>query len=99
VINGFLVPNNEFNVLWNGTNVESPFPNINANSGFGTFTYHLQATSALTTLEFEGRNAPGFYFLDNVSVTAAGVPDGSSTVSLLSFALLDLAALRRKLGC
>ena len=29
----------------------------------------------------------------------ATVPDGGSTVSLLGFALLGLAALRRKLGC
>jgi hypothetical protein len=36
----------------------------------------------------------------NGSITApAGVPDGGSTVSLLSFALLGLVALRRKLGC
>jgi len=32
-------------------------------------------------------------------IGAAGVPHGSSTVSLLGFALLGLAALRRKLGC
>ena len=29
----------------------------------------------------------------------AGVPDGGSTVSLLGFGLLGLAALRRKLSC
>ena len=29
----------------------------------------------------------------------AGAPDGGSTVSLLSVALLGLAAVRRKLGC
>jgi len=32
-------------------------------------------------------------------IGGAGVPDGGSTVSLLGFALLGLAALRRKLGC
>ena len=32
-------------------------------------------------------------------IPRAGVPDGGSTVSLLSCALLGLAALRRKLGC
>ena len=30
---------------------------------------------------------------------AAGVPDGGTTVSLLSFALLGVAVLRRKLRC
>jgi hypothetical protein len=34
-----------------------------------------------------------------LQIGAAGVPDGGSTVSLLGFASLGLAALRRKLGC
>jgi hypothetical protein len=91
--------NNGFDVLWNGISIGGGlFPQFDVNPGFGTFTFHLQATSALTTLEFDGRNAPSFDFLDNVSVVA-GVPDGGSTVSLLGFGLLGLAALRRKLGC
>jgi hypothetical protein len=32
-------------------------------------------------------------------VTGAGVPDGGSTVSLLSLALFGMAVLRRKLRC
>jgi hypothetical protein len=32
-------------------------------------------------------------------IGGAGVPDGGSTVSLLGFAMLGLAALRRKLSC
>jgi hypothetical protein len=32
-------------------------------------------------------------------IPRSGVPDGGSTVSLLGFALLGLAALRRKLSC
>ena len=34
-----------------------------------------------------------------LQIGPAGVPDGGSTVSLLGFALLGLAALRRKLSC
>jgi hypothetical protein len=37
--------------------------------------------------------------IGSVGVPPPGVPDGGSTVSLLGFALLGLAALRRKLGC
>jgi hypothetical protein len=81
-------------VLFGGAVV---FDNLNANPGFGTFTFNLQGTGALTTLEFEGRNFPAFDFLDNVSVTLASVPDGGSTVSLLGCALLGLIALRRRL--
>jgi hypothetical protein len=32
-------------------------------------------------------------------IGSVGVPDGGSTVSLLGWALLGLAALRRKFGC
>jgi hypothetical protein len=35
----------------------------------------------------------------NFTLIIPGVPDGGSTVSLLGFALLGLAALRRRLGC
>jgi hypothetical protein len=92
--------NNAFNVLWNGVSIPGGlFPQSNVNPGFLTATIHLQATSAFTTLEFEGYNNPSFDFIDNVSVTrGTGVPDTGSTVSLLGCALLGLAVLRRKLG-
>jgi VPDSG-CTERM motif/Protein of unknown function (DUF642) len=94
VTNTQAVADNEFIVLFGGNVV---FDNPNANPGYGTFTFQVQATSALTTLEFEARNAPAFDFLDNVSVSA--VPDVGSTFSLLGLASLGLAALRRKLSC
>ena len=88
-------PNNGFRVLFNGVVV---FENLNAISGFGPFSFdHLQATGSTTTVEFQGRNVLNFDYLDDVSVT--GVPDAGSTLPLLSFALLGLAVLRRKLGC
>ncbi|MFL6464154.1 MAG: VPDSG-CTERM sorting domain-containing protein, partial [Bryobacteraceae bacterium] len=37
-----------------------------------------------------------FFALEIGSVGVPGVPDGGSTVSLLGFALVGLAALRRK---
>ena len=36
------------------------------------------------TLEFDGRNLLNADYLDDVSVTAASVPDGGKTVSLLA---------------
>jgi YVTN family beta-propeller protein len=63
--------NNGFDVLWNGVSVGGGvFPQFDVNPGYGTFTFHLQATSALTTLQFNGRNEPSFDFLDDVSVIA-----------------------------
>src|SRR5215813_11573939 len=66
--------NNEFDVLWNGVSIGGGlFPQFDVNPGFIAPTFHLQATSALTTLQFNGRNAPSFDFLDDVSVTATCV--------------------------
>jgi VPDSG-CTERM exosortase interaction domain len=41
----------------------------------------------------------GDFFSFSANTAAQGVPDGGSTVSLLSFGLLGLAALRSKLSC
>jgi protein with PEP-CTERM/exosortase system signal len=89
---------NGFDVLWNDVSIGGGlFPQFDVNPGFISPTFILQATSASTTLEFDGRNRPWFDYLDDVSVV--GVPDAGSTLSLLSFALLGVAVLRRKLGC
>jgi protein with PEP-CTERM/exosortase system signal len=46
-----------------------------------------------------GDGADQRFTLQIGSVGVPGVPDGGSTVSLLGFALLGLAPLRRKLSC
>ena len=62
-------PDNGMRVLFNGVLV---FENLNAISGFGTFTFtHLQATGSTTTVEFQGRNVRNFDFIDDVSVTGS----------------------------
>jgi hypothetical protein len=73
---GMPIPaHNGFDVLWNGVSIGGGlFPQFDVNPGWITPTFHLQATSALTTLQFNGRNAPSFDFLDDVSVTAAPCP-------------------------
>jgi len=60
-------PDNGMRVLFNGVLV---FENLNAISGFGTFSFtHLQATGSTTTVEFQGRNVRNADFIDDVSVT------------------------------
>jgi len=46
-----------------------------------------------------GDGADQNFTLQIGSLGVPGVPDGGSTVSLLGFVLLGLAAVRRKLGC
>lgn len=70
-------PNNGFRVLFNNIVI---FENLNAISGFGTFTFNnLLATGSVTTLEFQGRNVLNFDYLDDVSVTASLTPRPTPT--------------------
>jgi hypothetical protein len=85
----------QFQVLWGGSTV---FSHLFAGpTGYTEFTFNVTASSASTQIQFQ--DLFGFLFLDDISVTPAGVPDGGTTVSLLGCALLGLAALRRKLSC
>jgi hypothetical protein len=60
-------PDNGFRAIFNNVVV---YENLNAISGFGTFSFnHLQATGSTTTVEFQGRNVRNADFLDDVSVT------------------------------
>jgi hypothetical protein len=64
---------------------------------YSEFTFTETASSTSTALQFLGiGSGKTDWLLDDVSVTPTTVPDGGSTVSLLGFALLGLAALRRK---
>src|SRR5215831_8622502 len=79
---GMPIPaHNGFDVLWNGASIGGGlFPQFDVNPGFGTFTFTETATGPSTTLAFEGRNAPSFDFLDDVSVEAVPEP---STLALV----------------
>jgi len=56
--------------------------------------------SPATQLQFQFSSIFGnVFYLDDISVTTAGVPDAGSTVSLLGLALFGVAVLRRKLRC
>ena len=91
--------NNSFSVSWGGVPIlsltnQSPF-------GYTEYSFTETASTASSALVFSYNVVIPFsvWFLDDVSVTPPGVPDGGSTVSLLGFALLGLVALRRKLRC
>jgi hypothetical protein len=93
-------PVNFFVVLWGGNQIFS----LTNQSGFGYTEYTFTETASTNSTElrfgFSDSNL-GTWFLDDVSVNPAGVgvPDAGSTFPLLGFALLGLAALRRKLSC
>ncbi len=84
-----------FEVHWNGGAVASL-----SLSNTGPFDYtsfsalNLIATGPSTSLSFIFRHDPGYYFLDDVSVTTA-TPE-ASTMALVGGALLLIGAYRKK---
>ena len=69
------------------------------------YQFSAIATGATTSLTFSGRTPPGTFYLDDISVTDAGlaaVPEASSVVSLGLLLLLGVGGLvvsrRRKMG-
>jgi protein with PEP-CTERM/exosortase system signal/uncharacterized protein DUF642 len=86
-------------VNWGGSTIFSD--SFTSSFGYTEYTFPVNALSPATQLQFQFSSIFGNHFyLDDISVTGtAGVPDGGSSVSLLGFALLGVAVLRRKLRC
>ncbi len=72
----------QFEVFWAGTQVYSR--SDNSSQPYQQITVlDLTATGASTLLTFNGRNQPGAYYLDDISLTASGmtvVPETSTWV-------------------
>ena len=86
---------NRFEVYWNGGAVASLTLNNSANFGWTGFSaLNLVATGPTTTLSYVFRHDPGFFYLDDVSVTTA-TPE-ASTMALVGGALLWIGTYRRK---
>jgi hypothetical protein len=68
-------------------------------SGYTEHSFNFTYLGGSTELLFAFQAPIVHWFVDDISVTPVGVPDGGTTVSLLGCALLGLAALRRKLSC
>jgi len=85
-------------VNWGGSNIFSD--SLTSPFGYTKYTFNVNALSPATQLQFQFSSIFGnVFYLDDISVTTAGVPDGGSTVSLLGLALFGMAVLRRKLSC
>jgi hypothetical protein len=88
-------PSNSFSVNWGGVLILGSVLTNQSHFDYTEFTFNVTASAgASTALQF---NFVGglIWFLDDVSVNQVGVPDAGSTLPLLGFALLGLAALRR----
>ena len=87
---------NRFDVFWNGGAVAALTLNNTANFGWTGFSaLNLVATGTTTTLSFVFRHDPGFFYLDEVSVTATTATPEGSTMALVGGALLLIGGYRR----
>ncbi len=73
---------NDFTVKWNGATVMA-LANAPA-QGYTQYTFTVTATGATSTLEFDGRQDPSSWRLDNISVTGIGT-QASSVPTITSF--------------
>lgn len=90
------LPPNSFEVFWNGVSV---FSLTNA-AGFSYTQFgalNLVATGGSTVLEFRSRNDQDFWRLDDINVSAQGVPEAFSTIwlALPAFGALGLLHFSR----
>ena len=96
-----VAPLNDFKVAFGGNRLLDL-----ENSGDSAYTHYQfteVASGSLAALTFSGRQPPGAFYLDDISVTAASpVPEASSVVSLGLLLLLGLGGVavsrRRKAG-
>jgi hypothetical protein len=89
-----------FSVNWGGSTIFNYVFPSGGSFGYTEYTFNVNALSAATPLQFQFNSIFGnLFYLDDISVTPANVPDGGSTVALLGFALLGVVVLRRKLCC
>ena len=84
---------NDFRVSWNGARIlnlvsAAPF-------GYTEFSFLVLATGPISTLSFAGANEPGFYRLDDVSVSVSEVPEPASLMLLGVGLALSVASRRR----
>ena len=87
----------EFQVFWNGVLIYSIPPNSDPSVYTQISFSGLIATGATTELKFGFRNDPAFWFLDDVTAGASGVPETLSTIWLaLPVGMFALLRLRRK---
>lgn len=87
-------------VNWGGSTIFSHlFPT--GTYGYTEYTFTVNALSPATALQFQFFNGQfsNTFYLDDISVNPASVPDGGSTVFLLGSALLGVLVVRRKLLC
>ncbi len=95
-----LGPTTAFAAFFNGVSVFA-LPGNSPVFGYTQFTISgLLATSGATTLEFRYRHDNDFFRLDDVSVSAAGVPESFSTIwlALPAFGALGLLHFSRTKG-
>ena len=90
-VNGQGATPNDFTAKWNGTSLLSV---ANApQQGYTEYNYVVVATSSSTTLEFDARQDPSIWSLDNISVTPVGTGVTIGTGATLEISAANSASV------
>ena len=88
--------NETFAVSYNGVTLDSFAGGNPSAPGYDHYQFTFTGVDA-GTLQFDFRNDPDYYLLDNVSVTTSAVPEPASNLLMLAgLGALGLAAARRR---
>jgi hypothetical protein len=87
----------DFSVMWDGTTIAGSVLSDPPGFGYTEYTFNVTASTALTALEFDFRQDPAWFYLDDISVNAT-VPDSGSTVVLLGAAMIVVGLVHRRLA-
>ena len=85
----------DFSVKWGGTTIYSvtnppAFP-------YTEYTFNVTTSTNITALEFDFRQDPSYFLLDDISVNRAA-PDSGSTVVLLGVAMMVVGLVHRRIA-
>jgi hypothetical protein len=88
---------NDFAVKWGGATIAGSVLTNSGPFGYTEYTFNVFTSTNITALEFDFRDDPSYFLLDDISVNA-GVPDSGSTVVLLGAAMIVVGLVHRRLA-
>jgi len=86
----------DFSVEWGGVTIPGSVLIDPGAFGWTEYTFNVVGLAGTTALQFDFRQDPSYFLLDDISVNAT--PDSGSTVALLGVAMVVVGLIRRRIA-